>query len=79
MGTVITDLTALMVVQEMALDLAILPALGTTAEMVVLIVAIIQVLHAQTVTAQDVVLDLQEQMGADLVLTAEDLAINLVA
>jgi hypothetical protein len=79
MGTVITDLTALMVVQEMALDLAILPALGTTAEMVVLIVAIIQVLHAQTVTVQDVVLDLQEQMGADLVLTAEDLAINLVA
>jgi hypothetical protein len=79
MGTVITDLTALMVVQEMALDLAILPALGTTAEMVVLIAAIIQVLHAQTVTAQDVVLDLQEQMGADLVLTAEDLAINLVA
>jgi hypothetical protein len=79
MGTVITDLTALMVVQEMALDLAILPALGTTAEMVVLIVAIIQVLHAQTVTAQDVVLDLQEQMGADLVLTAEDLAIKLVA
>jgi hypothetical protein len=78
MGTVITDLTALMVVQEMALDLAILPALGTTAEMVVLIVAIIQVLHAQTVTAQDVVLDLQEQMGADLVLTAEDLAIKLV-
>jgi hypothetical protein len=47
--------------------------------MVVLIAAIIQVLHAQTVTAQDVVLDLQEQMGADLVLTAEDLAINLVA
>ena len=79
MGTVITDLTALMVVQEMALDLAILPALGTTAEMVVLIAAIIQVLHAQTVTAQHVVLDLQEQMGADLVLTAEDLAINLVA
>jgi hypothetical protein len=79
MGTVITDLTALMVVLEMALDLAILPALGTTAEMVVLIAAIIQVLLAQTVTVQDVVLDLQEQMGADLVLTAEDLAINLVA